>query len=205
MPKWKSETSSTVSISNPADSVNTFSQNSSENSPIERKQGNSRYIRPTKIEMGSSDSSSQRRKISDRNSSNDSNSVIRVSEIFDFVKKNNELFEKISDKYSGNKKGSTQFMHYLYTPISINGAPFIAKLAIEEYDLTGKKRAYNLQRIKLLEVSRAQYSQLIEENREKYAYTSNALSVAQLFDFVKKKDKNFTPRTSLPNLSILPS
>ena len=103
------------------------------------------------------------------------------------------LDTRISERNSGNKKGSTQFMHYLYTPISINGAPFIAKLSIEEYDLTGKTRAYNLQRIELSEVSRAQYSQLIAENREKYAYTSDALSVAQLFDFVKQKDKNFTP------------
>ena len=85
-------------------------------------------------------------------------------------------------------------MHYLYTPISINGAPFIAKVSIEEYDLTGKNRAYNLQRIELSKVSRAQYSQLIEENREKYAYTFDALSVAQLFDFVKQNDKNFNPK-----------
>jgi len=101
------------------------------------------------------------------------------------------LDTQISVHSSGNKKGSTQFMHYLYTPISINGAPFIAKVSIEEYDLISKNRAYNLQRIELSEVSRAQYSQLIEENRGKYAYTSDALSVAQLFDFVKQNDKNF--------------
>ena len=104
------------------------------------------------------------------------------------------LDTQISTHSSGNKKGSTQFMHYLYTPISINGAPFIAKLSIEEYDLTGKTRAYNLQRIELSEVSRAQYSQLIAENRGKYAYTSDALSVAQLFDFVKQYDKSFSPK-----------
>lgn len=104
------------------------------------------------------------------------------------------LDTRISERSSGNKKGSTQFMHYLYTPISINGAPFIAKVSIEEYDLTGKNRAYNLQRIELSKVSRAQYSQLIEENREKYAYTFDALSVAQLFDFVKQNDKNFNPK-----------
>ena len=100
---------------------------------------------------------------------------------------------RISERSSGNKKGSTQFMHYLYTPISINGAPFIAKISIEEYDLTGKNRAYNLQRIELSKVSRAQYSQLIEENREKYAYTFDALSVAQLFNLVKTYDTKFKP------------
>ena len=80
--------------------------------------------------------------------------------------------------------------------VSINGAPFIAKLSVEEYDLTGRTRAYNLQRIELSEVSRAQYSQLIAENREKYAYTSDALSVAQLFEFVKQHDNKFNPKSA---------
>ena len=62
--------------------------------------------------------------------------------------------------------------------------------------MTGKTRAYNLQRIEISKVSRAQYSQIIENNREKYAYTSDALSVAQLFDFVKQKDKTFNPKSS---------
>lgn len=47
----------------------------------------------TKIEMESSDSSNQR-KISDRNSSVDS--VISISQIFDFVKENDEKYEKDS-------------------------------------------------------------------------------------------------------------
>ena len=91
-------------------------------------------------------------------------------------------------------------MHYLYTPISINGAPFIAKLTVEEYDLTGKTRAYNLQRIEMSALSRAQYSQLITENREKYAYNADALSVAQLFGFVKQYDKKFSPKSVNPVL-----
>ena len=81
-------------------------------------------------------------------------------------------------------------MHYLYTPISINGAPFIAKLTVEEYDLTGQVRTYNLQRIELSDLSRAQYSQMIENNREKYAYKSDALSVSQLYGFVNTFDKS---------------
>ena len=84
-------------------------------------------------------------------------------------------------------------MHYLYTPVSINGTPFIAKLTVEEYDLIGKTRACNLQRIELSNLSRAQFSEIIQENREKYAYKSDALSVAQLYEFVKSKDKNYTP------------
>ena len=124
---------------------------------------------------------------------------IRLDDMrYEFAVENNPekavwLDTRISKKTSENKKGSTQFMHYLYTPISINGAPFLAKLTVEEYDLTGKTRAYNLQRIELSDLPRAQYAQLISENKEKYAYKSDALSVAQLYDFVKRKDKKFTP------------
>jgi hypothetical protein len=45
-------------------------------------------------------------------------------------------------------------------------------------------KAYNLPKIELSDLSRAQYSQMIENNREKYAYKSDALSVAQLYEFV---------------------
>ena len=89
-----------------------------------------------------------------------------------------------------NKKGSTQFVHYLYTIISINDAPFIAKVAVEEYG-SGQKRAYNVQKIKMSDLSRAQYTQIKNECRGKYAYKSNAISVADLFAFVKKYDKDF--------------
>ena len=87
-------------------------------------------------------------------------------------------------------------MHYLYTPLSINGAPFIAKAAIEEYDITRKRRAYNLQRIEMSELSRAQFSQMIGENREKYAYSSDTITVSQLFNLVKRYDKKFNPKPS---------
>lgn len=102
---------------------------------------------------------------------------------------------KFQNKTKVNKKGSTTFMHYLYTPISINGAPFIAKLTVEEYDLTGKTRAYNLQRIEMSALSRAQYSRLITENRGKYAYNADALSVSQPFGFVKEYDRDFSPKS----------
>ena len=66
-------------------------------------------------------------------------------------------------------------------------------MTVEEYDLTGQVRTYNLQRIELSDLSRAQYSQMIENNREKYAYKSDALSVSQLYGFVKTFDNDFTP------------
>lgn len=82
-------------------------------------------------------------------------------------------------------------MHYLYTPVSINGAPFLAKLTVEEYDVDGKVRAYNLRRIEMPKLSRAQFSSLIAGNRGKYAYNFDTLSLAQLFELVKQYDDDF--------------
>ena len=50
-----------------------------------------------------------------------------------------------------------------------------------------------MQIIEKSEPSRAQYAQLISENKEKYAYCSDSLSIAQLFDFVNMYDKEFSP------------
>lgn len=116
-----------------------------------------------------------------------------LGKIDEILAKGIPLDTRISNANKGNKKGSTQFMHYLYTPVSVNGAPFIAKLTVEEYDLTGQKRSYNLQKIEMSDLSRAQFSQIIENNREKYAYKSDSLSVSQLYDFVKTYDKKFSP------------
>ena len=43
-------------------------------------------------------------------------------------------------------------------------------------------------------LSRAQYAQIINENRGKYAYNADALSVAQLCDFVKSYDETYNPK-----------
>ena len=84
-------------------------------------------------------------------------------------------------------------MHYFYTPISINGAPFLSKLTVEEYGLEGSRRTYNLQRITMSSLSRAQWSTMIDDNREKYVYSNDALTIAQLYELVKTYDKDFTP------------
>ena len=112
----------------------------------------------------------------------------------DYVIKNAVLLDtQTSSKSSHNKKGSTSFIHYLYAPVSINGAPFMAKLEVEEYDQSIKHRAYNLQRIELSGLSRAQFSGMLSMNRGKYAYKSDALTVSQVYELVKKYDPKFTP------------
>lgn len=113
--------------------------------------------------------------------------------IDDNVKNAVLLDTQTSAKSSHNKKGSTSFIHYLYAPVSINGAPFMAKLEVEEYDRSIKHRAYNLQRITMSGLSRTQFSEMISVNRGKLAYKSDALTVAQVYDLVKQYDKDFKP------------
>lgn len=63
-------------------------------------------------------------------------------------------------------------MHYFYSIVEYQGAPFLAKIVVEKYDTDGKHRAYNAHRIKMSALSRAQYSQLKTAYRGNYA--SNA-------------------------------
>ncbi len=99
----------------------------------------------------------------------------------------------IVDKNKGNKKGSSQFMHYLYAVVEYQGAPFLAKLAVEEYNAGTSERAYNIQRIKMSTLSRAQYSQLKTAYRGKYASSVDAISISDLYSLVKTFDKDFSP------------
>ena len=124
----------------------------------------------------------------------DKKQISRLLYKIDDIVKNAVLLDtQTSAKSSHNKKGSTSFIHYLYAPVSINGAPFIAKLEVEEYDRSIKHRAYNLQRITMSGLSRTQFSEMISVNRGKLAYKSDALTVAQVYDLVKQYDKDFKP------------
>ena len=115
--------------------------------------------------------------------------------IFIILKRAILLDTTVSDNNSSNKKGSTQFMHYLYSVVEFNGNPFLAKITVEEYDVDGKHRAYNMQRIKMSALSRAQYSQMKSAYRGKFASNADAISIADLFKLVKNYDSKFKPNS----------
>lgn len=84
-------------------------------------------------------------------------------------------------------------MHYLYCPIEYNGAPFIAKITIEEYDVDGKRRAYNAQRIKMSSLPRAHFSSLNKDAKtRKIRLQDDEITIADLFSLVKQFDKDFS-------------
>ena len=100
---------------------------------------------------------------------------------------------QISVNDKNNKKGSTCFMHYLYSPITINNAPFLAKLTVEEYGVDNKKRGYNVLRIKMSSLQTSQFSDLIRKSRQIGSSVMDGISVADLYSLVKKYDKDFHP------------
>ena len=108
-----------------------------------------------------------------------------LSEIDAVLKRAILLDTAVSEKNTANKKGSTQFMHYLYSIVEYNGNPFLAKITVEEYGNEGSRRAYNVARIKMSSFSRAQYSQMKSAYRGSFASNDDALSVADLVSLVK--------------------
>ena len=106
----------------------------------------------------------------------------------------------VSIKSSENKKSSTQFMHYMYSLVEYNGNPFLAKIAVEEYGNENQHRAYNVERIKMSALSRAQYNQMKSAYRENSASNADAISISDLFSLVKQYDKMYKPKSVNPLL-----
>ncbi len=117
-----------------------------------------------------------------------------LSQIDTIIERSILLDTAVSEKNSTNKKGSSQLMHYFYGIVEFNGAPFLSKVTIEEYEIDGKRRAYNLQRIKMSTLSRAQYSQIKSAYRGIYASNADSISISELYAFVKAYDIKFSPR-----------
>ena len=89
-------------------------------------------------------------------------------------------------------------MHYLYCPVEYNSAPFVAKIAIEEYDIDGKRKAYNAQRIKMSALPRAHFSTLNKEAKaRKIRLRADCITIADLHTLVKQYDPIFiSPESS---------
>ena len=76
-------------------------------------------------------------------------------------------------------------MHYLYSIVKYNGNLFLARITVEEYGMDGSKRTYNVQRIKMSTLSRAQYSQIKSAYRGKFASNVDVVTIANLHLLVK--------------------
>ncbi len=117
-----------------------------------------------------------------------------LSQIDTVLERSILLDSAVSEPTSRNKKGSTAFMHYFYSVVEYNGNPFLAKIAVEEYNIDSEKRAYNVERIKMSALSRTQYSTMKASYRGNLVSNADGISVADLFELVKTYDKKFQPK-----------
>ncbi|MBR5231827.1 MAG: hypothetical protein IKW00_06240 [Clostridia bacterium] len=78
-------------------------------------------------------------------------------------------------------------MHKLYALVYCNEKPYVAKVTVEEYGIGTKneKRFYNLRAIK---ISPAGGAPDFKKSYDTMPYTKDGLTVADLFEIVKKYD-----------------
>ncbi len=112
------------------------------------------------------------------------------------------LDTEVSMRSSNNKSNGTALMHKLYTPIIYGGRPFIAQTSIEEFvnlrQKTVQRKIYHLQAIRIEPTD--------GHLTEKSAITprsniGSVYSVADLFEIVKRYDKNFNPTSASEELA----
>ncbi len=117
------------------------------------------------------------------------------------ILQNAVLLDTIVSQQDTNKKSAnTAFLHKLYTIITYDSKPYIAKITVEEYynetikDVS--KRAYNLKAIKIEPTG----GQLGNDSSSSVPDISSIKSISDLFALVKQYDKEFSPKTSNPLL-----
>ncbi len=105
----------------------------------------------------------------------------------------------VADNPSKKMGSSAVFVHHLYCPINMNGNKGIAKIYVSEH-IEGEHKFYLT---KIEEVSRAigkNTNEGADVHRAKSTAgeTSSTVSIAKLFEFVKKHDKNFEKDSKKP-------
>lgn len=97
---------------------------------------------------------------------------------------------EISSKDSNKKHLNTLFMHKFYAPVKYNGENYVAKINVEEYfdQSDDKRRFYHLEGIKIEPIAKRFAEKTASLNR---ADIDSITSISDLFEFVKRKDKNY--------------
>ena len=129
------------------------------------------------------------------------NSLDKVDEL---LKKSILLDTEISLKDNNKKTEYTAFMHKLYAPVKIDGKYFVAKISVEESMQVGAKdtyrKFYNLHNIEISPEISGDY--IFSKD---YITGLNpddiSISIADLYEIVKKTDKDFYLNTGIQILN----
>ena len=122
-----------------------------------------------------------------------------LSEINQIIENAVLLDTEASQRSSNKKHNETAWMHKLYAFVDYNGAPYIAKVTVEEYGSSENagRRFYNLRGIKIEPVggapdANASYGTVPD--------TDSTVSISDLYALVKQYDKDFSSKPANPDL-----
>ncbi len=127
-------------------------------------------------------------------SGKDKKSIIAMQNINKIIENAILLDTEVSEYGRGKKSVYTAFMHKFYAPISIDGKTYIAKMAVDESHAPGQndtnKKFYHVRAIEIETASSVgigkSHTPIIED-------TVSAVSISDLYNFVKSVDKDFSP------------
>jgi len=127
-------------------------------------------------------------------SGKDKKSIIAMQNIDKIIENAILIDTEVSEYGRGKKSVYTAFMHKFYAPISIDGKTYIAKMAVDESHAPGQndtnKKFYHVRAIEIETASSVgigkSHTPIIED-------TVSAVSISELYNFVKTYDKDFSP------------
>jgi hypothetical protein len=126
-------------------------------------------------------------------SGRDRKSIIAMQNIDKIIENAILLETEVSEHGRGKKSVYTAFMHKFYALVDIDGIAYLAKMAVDESYSPGQnetnKKFYHVRAIKIETVSSVgigkSHTPIMEQ-------TASDISVADLYEFVKRFDKDFT-------------
>ena len=127
-------------------------------------------------------------------SGKDKKSVIAMQNIDKIIQNAILLDTEISNPGRGKKSIYTAFMHKFYAPISIDGKQYIAKMAVDESYMPGQKDTNKkFYHVRAIEIETAPSVGIGKSHTPIMESTVSKYSIADLYEFVKGYDKDFTP------------
>ncbi len=125
----------------------------------------------------------------------DKKSLVAMQNIDQIIENSILLDTEVSDYGRGKKSIYTSFMHKFYSPVLIDGKPYIAKMAVDESYLPGQKETNKkFYHVIAIEIEKVPTVGIGEDHTPIMVDTNSIISIADLFELVKTYDKDFNPK-----------
>lgn len=129
-------------------------------------------------------------------SGKDKKSIIAMQNIDKIIENAILLDTEVSEYGRGKKSIYTAFMHKFYSLINIDDKTYIAKMSVDESHAPGQndtnKKFYH---VRAIEIETASSVGIGESHTPIIEDTVSTVSIADLFEIVKRNDKEFNPKS----------